>query len=194
MFLSFRVSLFLSKLRSVTRGGLVAWCSDEEDLVAIVTRGEELWSLLKTPGVAQSVLTPSPHVTTPQWHRDTNMSMPLQMRALTSLTHSQWHTQDHTSSFLHQHLLMHECKKMTIPWWKRGILMNLVWSLHLIFLNKYLIETSWSNLLGLHKIHRSHTVKYSGSSLIRVISQKYKEIMFLKKTNVHFLSKSRESV
>ncbi|KAF3700453.1 AP-5 complex subunit zeta-1 [Channa argus] len=84
-----RVSLFLSKLRSVTRGGSVAWCSDEEDLVAIETRGEELWSLLKTPGVAQSVLTPSPHVTTPQWHRDTNVSMPLQLRALTSLTHSQ---------------------------------------------------------------------------------------------------------
>uniref|UniRef100_A0A7N6F5Z7 Adaptor related protein complex 5 subunit zeta 1 n=1 Tax=Anabas testudineus TaxID=64144 RepID=A0A7N6F5Z7_ANATE len=84
-----RVSLFLSKLRSVTRCGSVTWCSDEEDLVAIVTRGEELWSLLKTPGVAQSVLTPSAHVTTPQWHKDTNVSMPLQMRALTSLTHSQ---------------------------------------------------------------------------------------------------------
>uniref|UniRef100_A0A665TY42 Adaptor related protein complex 5 subunit zeta 1 n=1 Tax=Echeneis naucrates TaxID=173247 RepID=A0A665TY42_ECHNA len=84
-----RVSLFLSKLRTVTRGGSVTWCSDEEDLVAIVTRGEELWSLLKTPGVAQSVLTPPPHVTTPQWHRDTNMSMPLQLRTLTSLTHSQ---------------------------------------------------------------------------------------------------------
>lgn len=84
-----RVSLFLSKLRTVTRGGSVAWCSDEEDLVAIVTRGEELWSLLKAPGVAQSVLTPSPHITTPQWHRDTNVAMPLQLRALTSLTHPQ---------------------------------------------------------------------------------------------------------
>ncbi|XP_035472368.2 AP-5 complex subunit zeta-1 isoform X2 [Scophthalmus maximus] len=84
-----RVSLFLSKLRTVTRGGSVAWCTDEEDLVAIVMRGEELWSLLKTPGVAQSVLTPPPHVTTPQWHRDTNLSMPLQLRTLTSLTHTQ---------------------------------------------------------------------------------------------------------
>uniref|UniRef100_A0A8C9XTR7 Adaptor related protein complex 5 subunit zeta 1 n=1 Tax=Sander lucioperca TaxID=283035 RepID=A0A8C9XTR7_SANLU len=84
-----RVSLFLSKLRTLTRGGSVAWCSDEEDLVAIVTRGEELWSLLKAPGVAQSVLTPPPHVTTPQWHRDTNVAMPLRLRALTSLTHSQ---------------------------------------------------------------------------------------------------------
>ncbi|KAM6913259.1 AP-5 complex subunit zeta-1 isoform 2-T2 [Lycodopsis pacificus] len=84
-----RVSLFLSKLRTVTRGGPVAWCSDEEDLVAIVTRGEELWSLLKAPGVAQSVLTPPPPVTTPQWHRDSNVAMPLRLRALTNLTHSQ---------------------------------------------------------------------------------------------------------
>ncbi|XP_045930575.1 AP-5 complex subunit zeta-1 isoform X2 [Micropterus dolomieu] len=84
-----RVSLFFSKLRTVTRGGSVAWCTDEEDLVAIVTRSEELWSLLKVPGVAQSVLTPPPHVTTPQWHRDTNVAMPLRLRALTSLTHSQ---------------------------------------------------------------------------------------------------------
>lgn len=86
---SSRVSLFLSKLKTVARSGSVSWCSDEEDLVAIVTRGEELWSLLKAPGVAQSVLTPPPHVTTPQWHRDTNLSMPLRLRALTSLTHSQ---------------------------------------------------------------------------------------------------------
>ncbi|CAJ1075878.1 AP-5 complex subunit zeta-1 isoform X2 [Xyrichtys novacula] len=84
-----RVSLFLSKLKTVTRGGSVPWCTDEEDLVAIVTRGEELWSLLKAPGVAQSVLTPPPHVTMPQWHRDTNVATPLRLRALTSLTQSQ---------------------------------------------------------------------------------------------------------
>ncbi|KAL7379479.1 hypothetical protein ABVT39_027923 [Epinephelus coioides] len=91
-----RVSLFLSKLRTVTRGAPVAWCSNEEDLVAIVTRGEELWSLLKAPGVAQSVLTPPPHVTTPQWHRDINVAMPLRLRVLTNLTHRLPH---HTSSF-----------------------------------------------------------------------------------------------
>ncbi|KAM6904855.1 AP-5 complex subunit zeta-1 isoform 2-T2 [Xenentodon cancila] len=84
-----RVSLFLSKLRTVTRFGSVTWCADEDDLVAIVTRGEELWSLLKAPGVAQSVLTPPPHVSTPQWHRDTNLATALRLRALTSLTHSQ---------------------------------------------------------------------------------------------------------
>ncbi|XP_028310302.1 AP-5 complex subunit zeta-1 isoform X2 [Gouania willdenowi] len=84
-----RVSLFLSKLKTAARAGSVAWCPDEEDLVAVVTRGEELWSLLKAPGVAQSVLTPQPHVAMPQWYRDTNVSMPLQLRALTHLTHTQ---------------------------------------------------------------------------------------------------------
>ncbi|KAF6720092.1 AP-5 complex subunit zeta-1 [Oryzias melastigma] len=83
-----RVSLFLSKMRNVTKGGSVPWCSDEEDMVAIVTRGEELWSLLKTPGVAQSVLTPPPYVNAPRWHRDSNLALPLQLRALTALTHS----------------------------------------------------------------------------------------------------------
>ncbi|MED6267999.1 hypothetical protein CHARACLAT_017814 [Characodon lateralis] len=84
-----RVSLFFSKLRTVARSGSAIWCSDEDDIVAIATRGEELWSLLKAPGVAQSVLTPPPHVMTPQWHRDTNLAMPLQLRVLTRLTHSQ---------------------------------------------------------------------------------------------------------
>ncbi|XP_024920071.1 AP-5 complex subunit zeta-1 isoform X2 [Cynoglossus semilaevis] len=83
-----RVSLFLSKLRTVARGGPVPWCSSGEDLSAIVTRGEELWSLLKTPGVAQSVLSPAAHTTTPRWHQDTNLSLPLQLRTLTSLTHT----------------------------------------------------------------------------------------------------------
>ncbi|XP_072299872.1 AP-5 complex subunit zeta-1 isoform X2 [Eucyclogobius newberryi] len=84
-----RVSLFLSKLRTASRGGSVTWCSDDDDLIAIVTRGEELWSLLKTPGVAQSILTPPAHVTKPQWHRDTNVAPPLQLRTLTRLTQPQ---------------------------------------------------------------------------------------------------------
>ncbi|XP_024861819.1 AP-5 complex subunit zeta-1 isoform X1 [Kryptolebias marmoratus] len=84
-----RVSLFLSKLRTISRSGSVPWCDDEEDLVAIVTRGEELWALLKAPSVAQSVLTPPPYVMTPRWHRDINLAMPLQLRVLTKLTHSQ---------------------------------------------------------------------------------------------------------
>nr|XP_057905218.1 AP-5 complex subunit zeta-1 isoform X1 [Doryrhamphus excisus] len=90
-----RVSLFLSKLRNISRSGAVPWCADEEDLVSIVTLGEELCSLLKTPGVAQSVLNPPPHVTSPRWHRDTNVAMPLQLRALTRLT------QAHTSQTQH---------------------------------------------------------------------------------------------
>uniref|UniRef100_A0A3Q3GDD8 Adaptor related protein complex 5 subunit zeta 1 n=1 Tax=Kryptolebias marmoratus TaxID=37003 RepID=A0A3Q3GDD8_KRYMA len=79
-----RVSLFLSKLRTISRSGSVPWCDDEEDLVAIVTRGEELWALLKAPSVAQSVLTPPPYVMTPRWHRDINLAMPLQLRVLTN--------------------------------------------------------------------------------------------------------------
>ncbi|XP_077474720.1 AP-5 complex subunit zeta-1 isoform X2 [Stigmatopora argus] len=86
-----RVSLFLSKLKKVSSGGSVSWCDDEEDLASIVTLGEELCALLKTPGVAQSVLNPPPHVTSPQWHQDTNVAMPLQLRALTTLM------QGHTS-------------------------------------------------------------------------------------------------
>ncbi|KAJ3601444.1 hypothetical protein NHX12_032412 [Muraenolepis orangiensis] len=82
-----RVSLFLSKLRSVSRGGPVVWCSSEDDLVAIVTRGEELCSLLKLPGVAQSVLTPPPSISDPRWHRDVNVALPYQLRILTGLTH-----------------------------------------------------------------------------------------------------------
>ncbi|XP_061702022.1 AP-5 complex subunit zeta-1 isoform X2 [Syngnathoides biaculeatus] len=92
-----RVSLFLSKLRNVSRGGSVPWCDDEEDLVSIVTLGEELCALLKTPGVAQSVLNPPPHVTAPQWHQDTNVALPLQLRALTRIT------QAHTSHAKSQH-------------------------------------------------------------------------------------------
>uniref|UniRef100_A0A8C5F869 AP-5 complex subunit zeta-1 n=1 Tax=Gadus morhua TaxID=8049 RepID=A0A8C5F869_GADMO len=77
-----RVSLFLSKLRAAARGGAVVW-SREEDLVAIVTRGEELCSLLRLPGVAQSVLTPPPRG--PRWHRDLNVAPSLQLRALSGL-------------------------------------------------------------------------------------------------------------
>uniref|UniRef100_A0A3P8Y625 Adaptor related protein complex 5 subunit zeta 1 n=1 Tax=Esox lucius TaxID=8010 RepID=A0A3P8Y625_ESOLU len=71
-----RVSLFLSKLRS----GAISWCHSEEDVVAIVTRGEELWSLLKLPSVALSVLTPPLVVTTPSWHGDTNTALPPRLR------------------------------------------------------------------------------------------------------------------
>ncbi|XP_062341409.1 AP-5 complex subunit zeta-1 isoform X2 [Osmerus eperlanus] len=90
-----RVSLFLSKMRTLSRGGSVPWCSNEEDVVAIVTRGEELLSLLKLPSVAQSVLTPPPRATTPQWHRDTNSALPLRLRALTRHTHTLTHTHTH---------------------------------------------------------------------------------------------------
>uniref|UniRef100_A0A8C7RJE5 Adaptor related protein complex 5 subunit zeta 1 n=1 Tax=Oncorhynchus mykiss TaxID=8022 RepID=A0A8C7RJE5_ONCMY len=77
-----RVSLFLSKLRS----GAVSWCGSEEDVVAVVTRGEELWSLLKLPSVALSVLTPPSLATSPRWHRDANATLPPRLRTLTGLT------------------------------------------------------------------------------------------------------------
>uniref|UniRef100_A0A8C7HP61 Adaptor related protein complex 5 subunit zeta 1 n=1 Tax=Oncorhynchus kisutch TaxID=8019 RepID=A0A8C7HP61_ONCKI len=79
-----RVSLFLSKLRS----GAVSWCGSEEDVVAVVTRGEELWSLLKLPSVALSVLTPPSLATSPRWHRDANATLPPRLRTLTGLTHT----------------------------------------------------------------------------------------------------------
>lgn len=86
-----RVSLFLSKLRTLSRGASVPWCSNQEDVASIVTRGEELWSLLKLPSVAQSVLTPPPRATAPQWHRDANLSLPIRLRALTAFTHAHSH-------------------------------------------------------------------------------------------------------
>ncbi|KAL0992492.1 hypothetical protein UPYG_G00094000 [Umbra pygmaea] len=79
-----RVSLFLSKLRS----GTVSWCHSEEDAVAVVTRGEELWSLLKLPSVALSVLTPPPLASASGWHRDANTALPVRLRTLTSLTYT----------------------------------------------------------------------------------------------------------
>ncbi|XP_049600027.1 AP-5 complex subunit zeta-1 isoform X2 [Syngnathus scovelli] len=91
-----RVSLLLSKLRNVSSGGSVSWCEDDEDLDSILTLGEELCALLKMPGVAQSVLNPPAHVTAPRWHQDTNVAMPLQLRALTRLTQAHASHAQHT--------------------------------------------------------------------------------------------------
>ncbi|XP_037111747.1 AP-5 complex subunit zeta-1 isoform X2 [Syngnathus acus] len=91
-----RVSLLLSKLRNVSSGGSVSWCEDDEDLDSVLTLGEELCALLKMPGVAQSVLNPPAHVTAPRWHQDTNVAMPLQLRALTRLTQAHASHAQHT--------------------------------------------------------------------------------------------------
>ncbi|KAG9343008.1 hypothetical protein JZ751_015226 [Albula glossodonta] len=88
------VSLFLSKMRSFARSAPVTSCFSEEDLEEILTRSHELINLLKLPSVAQFVLAPSARGDSPRWHRDTNASMPLSMRTISSLLHKQ-------SSFQH---------------------------------------------------------------------------------------------
>ncbi|XP_036408576.1 AP-5 complex subunit zeta-1 isoform X1 [Megalops cyprinoides] len=82
-----RMSLFLSKMRSFVRSGPVTSCYSEEDLEEILTRSHELINLLKMPSVAQFVLAPSARGDSPRWHRDTNASLPLSMRTLSSLLH-----------------------------------------------------------------------------------------------------------
>ncbi|KAJ8344913.1 hypothetical protein SKAU_G00291060 [Synaphobranchus kaupii] len=82
-----RVSLFLSKMRSFALSAAVTSCYSEEDLEEILTRAHELINLLKLPSVAQFVLAPSARGDSPRWHRDTNASLPLSMRTLSSLLH-----------------------------------------------------------------------------------------------------------
>ncbi|XP_061080720.1 AP-5 complex subunit zeta-1 isoform X2 [Conger conger] len=82
-----RVSLFLSKMRSFARSATVASCFSEEDLEEILTRAHELINLLKLPSVAQFVLAPSARGDSPRWHRDSNASLPLSMRTVSSLLH-----------------------------------------------------------------------------------------------------------
>ncbi|XP_064171542.1 AP-5 complex subunit zeta-1 isoform X1 [Anguilla rostrata] len=82
-----RVSLFLSKMRSFARSPTVVSYYSEEDLEEILTRAHELINLLKLPSVAQFVLAPSARGDSPRWHRDTNASLPLSMRTISSLLH-----------------------------------------------------------------------------------------------------------
>lgn len=81
------MSLFLSKMRSFARSAAVASCYSEEDLEEILTRAHELINLLKLPSVAQFVLAPSARGDSPRWHRDSNASLPLSMRTISSLLH-----------------------------------------------------------------------------------------------------------
>ncbi|KAK6476180.1 AP-5 complex subunit zeta-1 isoform X1 [Huso huso] len=80
-----RVSLFLSKMRSFARSPAVSSWYSEEDIEEIHTRASELINLLKLPSVAQFVLAPSTEGTSPRWHRDTNTSLPLAMRAISKV-------------------------------------------------------------------------------------------------------------
>ncbi|XP_054450821.1 AP-5 complex subunit zeta-1 [Pteronotus mesoamericanus] len=80
-----RVSLFLSKIRTLAQGPAMGSLGCREDAGAIGTRATELLNLLKMPSVAQFVLTPSVGLSEPRYHRDTNTALPLALRTVSRL-------------------------------------------------------------------------------------------------------------
>ncbi|XP_062999327.1 AP-5 complex subunit zeta-1 [Elgaria multicarinata webbii] len=80
-----RVSLFLSKMRTFVQSPAVSSIYSAEDTDAILTRATELMNLLKMPNVAQFVLTPPAEVSSPRFHQDTPVSLPLAMKTTSRL-------------------------------------------------------------------------------------------------------------
>lgn len=80
-----RVSLLLSKMRTLAQSPAAGPVPGEEGARAAHTRATELLNLLKMPSVAQFVFTPSVEVSEPRYHRDTNMALPLVLRTVSRL-------------------------------------------------------------------------------------------------------------
>ncbi|XP_054574217.1 AP-5 complex subunit zeta-1 [Eptesicus fuscus] len=80
-----RVSLFLSKMRTLAQSPATGSLRCREEERAIGMRATELLNLLKMPSVAQFVLTPSVEVAAPRYHRDTNTALPLALRTVSRL-------------------------------------------------------------------------------------------------------------
>lgn len=80
-----RVSLFLSKMRTLAQNPATSSMHSEEDTESIRIRATELLTLLKMPSVAQFVFTPTVGVCQPRYHQDTNVALPLALRTVSRL-------------------------------------------------------------------------------------------------------------